>query len=119
MEEEHKEAQEGDEPFKPAKEGGEKNTGMAVVAYIVFFIPLLTESKNDPFVKFHVKQGLVLFLAWLAISVISIMVPPLMMVTWVFQIGLVVLAILGIVNAVNGKEEELPLIGQFASKFNF
>ncbi|GAF91940.1 unnamed protein product, partial [marine sediment metagenome] len=40
----------------------EKNTGMAIVAYILFFIPLLTDAKNDPFVKYHVKQGLSLFL---------------------------------------------------------
>lgn len=33
----------------------EKNIGMAVVAYILFFIPLLTDAKNDPFVKYHVK----------------------------------------------------------------
>jgi hypothetical protein len=27
--------------------------------------------------------------------------------------------ILGIINAANGKEEKLPLIGQFADKFKF
>ena len=40
------------------------NTGMAVVAYLIFFIPLLTDAKDDPYVKFHTKQGVVLFIAW-------------------------------------------------------
>ena len=93
----------------------EKNTGMAVVAYILFFIPLLTDAKNDPFVKYHVKQGLVLFLAWVAVSIVS-------MVIWmlsILNIGLLVLLVLGILNAVHGKEEPLPLIGQYASHFKF
>jgi uncharacterized membrane protein len=93
----------------------DKNTGMAVVAYILFFIPLLTEAKNDPFVKYHVKQGLVLFLAWVAVSAVS-------MVIWILSIlnlGLIILLVLGILNAVHGKEEPLPLIGQFSSHFKF
>jgi len=52
------------EPLKTKTE--EKNTGMAIVAYILFFIPLLTDAKKDPFVKYHVKQGLVIFLAWIS-----------------------------------------------------
>lgn len=53
----------------------EKNTGMAIVAYIIFFIPLLTEAKNDPFVKYHVKQGLVLFIGWVIVWIISSILP--------------------------------------------
>ncbi len=40
----------------------EKNTAMAAVAYLIFFLPLLTDAKNDQFVKYHVKQGLVFFI---------------------------------------------------------
>lgn len=93
----------------------DKNTGMAVVAYILFFVPLLTDAKNDPFVKYHVKQGLVLFLAWAVVSVVS-------MVIWILNIlhlGLLVFFVLGILNALHGKEKPLPLIGQYASHFKF
>jgi len=99
--------------------GSKKNVGMAVVAYIIFFIPLLTDAKNDPFVKFHVKQGLVLLLGWIAGMIVS-MVPVL---GWILApfigILLFVLFVIGIINALGGKEKQLPLIGQFASKFNF
>lgn len=96
----------------------QKNVGMAVVAYLLFFVPLLTDAKNDPFVKYHVKQGLVLFILGSLVWVASVM-PLLMMLAWVFHIGMVVFAIIGIMNAIAGKEEPLPLIGHFAEHFHF
>jgi len=97
----------------------EKNTGMAVLAYILFFLPLLTEEKKDPFVKYHVKQGLILFLAGMATRII-IAVPYIgWFLVWPFNVVLLILLALGIMNALNGKQEPLPIIGQFAKKFNF
>jgi len=96
----------------------EKNTGMAMVAYIVFFIPLLTESKDDPFVKFHVKQGLTLFVAWIAMGFAS-MIP---LIGWTLapflSLAMLALMVIGIMNAGKGEKKPLPLIGGFADRFN-
>jgi len=98
----------------------QKNTGMAVIAYIVFFIPLLTESKNDPFVKYHVKQGLTLFIAGVIVWLIMIVIPILgLLIAPILNIILLVLLVLGIINAAKGLEKPLPLIGQFADNFKF
>ena len=95
-----------------------KNTTMAFVAYIFFVIPLLTDSKNDLFVKYHVKQSLGLLIAWIAISIFSI-VP---IVGWVFgpilAIAVLVLWFLGVLNALQGDQKPLPLIGEYAEKLN-
>lgn len=99
-------------------ENKEKNTGMAVVAYILFFIPLLTDAKKDPFVKYHVKQGLGLFIFEVAFWILSAVLWRLFFIWWIIGFGLCVLFILGIINALNGKEEPLPLIGKFAEKIN-
>jgi len=107
------------EAYQAAPEGEkEKNVGMAVVAYILFFIPLLTDAKEDPFVKFHVKQGLLVFIGAVLAQVLNftIILMPLGMLA---LLGVIILAVLGIINAVNGEQKELPLIGQYASKFNF
>ena len=101
----------------PHQQGKGKNIGMAVVAYILFFIPLLTDAKNDPFVKYHVKQGLVLFITSLVAMAIS-WLPMIYMFSWVLHIGLFVLFVIGIMNAIGGKETPLPLIGQFADKIH-
>ena len=107
-------------PNPQPQQGKGKNKAMAIIAYIVFFIPLLTDAKNDPFVKFHVKQGTVLFtaavVAWLVVRVLPI-------IGWIlspiFNIAVLVFAILGIINAANGEEKPLPLIGQLSEYLKF
>jgi len=105
----------------PSAPSSHQNTAMAVIAYILFFVPLLTgDAKKDEFVKFHTKQGLVLFIASLALGIIFGIVPFLWFtLNWLLQLGILVLLIIGVVNAVNGKKEPLPIIGQFAHYFKF
>ena len=99
-------------------QSAQKNTVMAIVAYILFFIPLLTDAKNDPFVKFHVKQGLLVFIL-AVISMIISWVPMIFWISWLLNLAVLVFFILGVINAATGKEKELPLIGHLAEKFNF
>lgn len=95
-----------------SREDIEKNKVMAVLAYIIFLIPLLA-AKDSPFAKFHTNQGLVLFLGAIASSIIAV-IP---IIGWIVApiLGLVVtiLAIIGIINALGGKAKELPIIGKF------
>ena len=98
---------------EPAKE---KNTVMAAVAYIVFFIPLLTEDKNDPFVKFHVRQGMVLFVVWFASGIIS-MVPLIGWVAPILMLGVIALIVIGAMGALKGEQKPLPFIGKYADNF--
>jgi uncharacterized membrane protein len=105
-------------PAENKKDAKAKNIGMAVIAYILFFVPLLTDAKDDPFVKFHVKQGLVLFIAGIILSIVGGM-PIIRYFSWLLNIAVLVFVIIGIMNALNGKEEPLPVIGQFAENFKF
>lgn len=95
----------------------EKNTGMAIIAYILFFIPLLTDAKDDPFVKYHVKQGILLFIVSITITVLA-WSPIIFILSVPLHLGLFILFVIGVVNAAQGKKEPLPLIGQFADKIN-
>lgn len=88
---------------------------------ILWLIGLLVDpDKNDPKVKFHVGQGLLLFIADIALNIISGILGNFMpsaimvllnMAIWVFSI---VFMIIGIVNAIHGEDKQLPVIGQFA-----
>ncbi|MBQ7288983.1 MAG: zinc-ribbon domain-containing protein [Clostridia bacterium] len=102
-----------------------ENKVMAVLSYlgILVLIPIFA-AKNSKFARFHANQGLLVFLSSIAFNlVISIIKKvfyyiayPVYWIVNVFSpiIGLlfVVLAIIGIVNAANGKAKELPIIGK-------
>jgi len=90
----------------------EKNKAMAILAYIIFLIPLLA-AKESKFAMYHANQGLVLFLLALAVNVVGGIIPFLgwFVILPLGNLLVIVLAILGIVNAAKGEAKPLPLIG--------
>lgn len=100
----------------PSSSNQSQNGLMAVLSYfgILVLIPLLTDAKNDPFVKFHIKQGLVLLIAYV-IGGFVMWVP---IIGWLLGVVLFIFFLMGIINAASGKQTPLPVIGQFANKLN-
>lgn len=97
-------------------------TLMGVLAYlgILILVPYFM-AKGNPFVKFHIKQGLVLVVAELIIWVLRSMFWSYSMFSLMqlLNLAVVVFVIIGIMNVVQGKEKELPLIGYFSRYFSF
>jgi uncharacterized membrane protein len=89
------------------------NKVVAMIGYlgILCLLPLLLK-KDSAFAQFHGKQGLVLCLAWIVVMLVGWF--P--FIGWVLWIATVVLTVVGMMNAYNGKMELLPLIGQYADK---
>ena len=101
------------------------NKAMGILAYLgpLVFIPMFA-AKESKFARFHANQGLTLFIACGAWSIVySILNWIILAISWRLYfissiIGLcslvfLVLAVLGIVNAANGRAKELPVIGKF------
>ncbi|MCR5521164.1 MAG: hypothetical protein K6F44_04585 [Lachnospiraceae bacterium] len=103
----------------------EKNKGFAVLAYLswLLLIPLFC-AKDSHFAKFHVGQGINLAIFWTAWWVIEVILG--IALGWIWIVGPIitvlaalpnlffcVIAIIGIVNAVNGEEKPLPIFGKF------
>lgn len=91
----------------------EKNKVMGILAYIIFFIPLLA-AKESKFAMYHANQGFVLFLLGVAVSIVGSIIPILGLVI-ILPIGYLawlVLAIIGIINASKGEMKVLPVIGK-------
>lgn len=112
-------------PPPPGQVNLSGNKGMAILAYLgpLILIPFLTEAKNDPFVKFHLKQGLVLIIVAIGWNILTNFIPGFF---WMFSmllslvsLGFLIIGIIGIINVVNGQMKPLPIIGQFARSFNF
>ena len=119
----------------PEEKDAQDNKGMAIIAYILFFVPLLAGAhKNSPFVKYHANQGTALFILAAAYSIVSSILSSVIRVpvrlwgvatgvyhtpgwlTAILSIGslaLFALCVLGIINAIGGKMKPLPLVGGF------
>lgn len=111
-------------PGAPAQadiKDAQDNKAMAVLAYIIFLIPLLA-AKDSPFARYHTNQGLVLAIAAVAYGIVySILSTIVLAISWrlylvVSILGWVsvvfaVLSVIGIINAVNGRMKPLPIIG--------
>jgi len=104
----------------PAMNPKEHKTLMGILAYLgpLVIIPLLA-AKDDSFVKFHTKQGLVLLVLTIVFWILFPMFWTLWMLWDVVRLLLLLLAILGIINVVGGKEKALPAVGSLARYFNF
>jgi uncharacterized membrane protein len=94
-----------------------EQTIMASLSYlsILVLIPLLTK-KDDPFVKYHIKQGLVLLAPELIIYVVSGVFLFMWPIWSILNLGFLCLTIVGIIHALRKEEKPLPLIGQFSDK---
>jgi uncharacterized membrane protein len=102
---------------KKETNSGEKNTGMAIITYFIFFIPFLTGDVKDPFIKYHTKQSTMLVIASVILNTvmgISIFLIPLIPL---LGLGTFVLWIMGVMNASKGVEEPLPVIGKYAEEY--
>lgn len=93
----------------------EDNRVMAILAYIwiLFLVPLLA-AKESRFARYHAYQGVALFLLSLLVGIIDRLLPyNLSGLSYLLSLAVLVLAIIGIVNAYQGKAKPLPVIGGF------
>ncbi len=88
-----------------------------VIGVIWFFVD--EKMKKSKYAKFHVKQAIILIIVDLIFSVVA-SIPILgWAIAPILYLAILILAIIGIVNAANMNENKLPIIGQFAEKFTF
>ena len=92
---------------------------MSAIAYVgPLVIISYALAHEDPVVKFHIKQGLSLLVVWAATWIISYMIPFFSIFAFILQFAFLFLMVIGVMNAVNDKEKELPLVGKFSHLFN-
>ena len=113
-----------------------KNKGMALLAYVFVPIPLLFEKKSK-FAKYHINQGFNLFICYIMYAffykLFYVLTSyetycsrdgfkykcgqfdiPIIVKLPFLVVGLILisLTILGIINVINGKAKQIPIIGK-------
>ncbi len=108
----------GDQPHAQAEyvfdyEDVEKNKVISALAYLIFFLPLIA-APDSKFGRFHANQGLLLLILAIGGNIVLSLVPFLgFFLEAVYSILMFILFLTGLINTLNGKARELPLIGQY------
>lgn len=82
--------------------------------FILVFVPLLVR-RDDPYVVYHAKQGLVIFVGYILAAIVVNWVSILGSLLWLL---LMIISVVGVVQAVQGKRWKIPVITSLASKFS-
>ena len=101
----------------------EQGKVMSILSYlfILCLIPLITgDYKKSEYVKYHLNQGLVLFIVWIAWLIVSnllgflfsgVLIFLYILIRFAVWIGVLALCVIGIMNVSKGKMKPLPIIG--------
>ncbi len=112
-----------EEQNKEVVKSADNNKLCAILSYLLigvvwYFVD--DKIKKNEFAKFHVKQAIILLIASVIANVVLALIPILgWMLIPVLNLAVLVLAVIGIINAINNEKKELPYIGQYANKLKF
>ena len=81
---------------------------ITLVGWIIALI--LNMNKKTDLGSFHLRQALLLVIAWIIFWWIPV-------IGWLLNIVILVFAIMGLVYAIQGQKKEIPLIGSLAQKW--
>lgn len=93
---------------------------IAAIGYLwlLFLVPLLLK-KNNEYCQFHAKQGLVLFIFSLVVMILgAIPVLGWLIIIPLGWIIIIIFALLGFINALQGRKWEMPYLGKYAQRIN-
>ena len=100
----------------------EDNKIIAAISYlgVLAFIPLLLK-KDSPFAQHHARQGLALFIVWIAWGIVGLFfsLAKLSALVSLGYLALVVVMIIGFSKAWKGELWQLPVIGDYAKQLKF
>ncbi|MGB3478573.1 MAG: DUF4870 domain-containing protein [bacterium] len=89
---------------------------------LLFLVPILAK-KDNKFAMFHGKQGMVVFIAFIAILIVSTIlgfIPIIGAIIYILSmlvyLALVIMAIIGMIKALTGDYWKMPILGDIAEK---
>ena len=96
---------------------------LATFLSIIGFIIALVAKREDKYVMFYAKQSLVIFIAAVIIGFVRMILFWIPFIGMIINIGLSLLLLaawlMSWIYALSGKEQDVPIAGDLARKFNF
>lgn len=97
---------------------------ITIIGWVIAYLANNGNAEKSSLAKYHLKQslglGIVGILLGVILTVIAGIIPSLAGILNLANLGLIVLWVIGIMNANNEEEKPLPVIGaMFEDKFDF
>jgi uncharacterized membrane protein len=95
------------------------HTMTAVLSYLSFlvFVPMFAVKSRDDFIRFHINQGLTLFIIELILTVAGWFLRMTFFFAWTLSwllsivwLAILVVSIIAIIKALQGEKWEIPLL---------
>ena len=87
---------------------------VAIFSYITpigWVLALILNLNNKTSLgSFHIRQALLIFVAWMVLSWIPV-------IGWIIAVVLLILLLMGLMYAINAKEKEVPIIGPLSQQW--
>ncbi len=90
---------------------------MAIMSYlgVLSLVPLVV-NKKDPYVYFHARQGVILWM-WEVLAIYTLLLPTVGKMFFKFSsVACLVLSVVGIISVLLGRAWKFPLVGDWAAK---
>jgi len=96
----------------------EDNKIIAALSYIFILclVPLLLK-KNSEFTQFHARQGLTITVIWFLSWIVSV-IPIFIIFSFLINMILLVVSILGVIKTLNGESWKIPFVYEWSKKWN-
>ncbi len=89
---------------------------IAIIAYItiigLIIAFMMNSDKKDKYASYHIKQSLGIAASALALTVIGIIPILGWIISFLGFFFILFLWVMGLINAINGKEKPVPLVGE-------
>ncbi len=90
---------------------------MAIMSYlgVLSLVPLVV-NKQDPYVHFHARQGVILWM-WEVLAIYTLLLPTVGKMFFKFSsVACLVLSVVGIISVMLGRAWKFPVVGEWAAK---
>ncbi len=97
-----------------------KGRALAWLSYfgLLLIIPAVIQ-RNNPYTVYHVKQGMGLLIVNVIVAFLCLFIVKSPIVCQSISFVILVINVIGILNAISGKAKPLPLIGFIGELLNF
>lgn len=83
---------------------------LTIIGLIIAFV--MNNDKNYAFAKFHIRQSLGIAVSAIALCIIGIIPVLGWIISFFGMFFILFLWIMGLINAINGKEQSVPILGE-------